>query len=91
MAAEVWNLQPTPPEALARLAKWLSNDDPPWAAYSALMAGRLIAIDKNPGFRPISLGEVLRRLIARVYSMWPKEKRKKLAELISSVEDCKQA
>ena len=26
-----------------------------------------------------------------VYKVWPKEKRKKLAELISSTEDCKQA
>ena len=51
--------------AIARLAKWLSNDNPPWAAYRALMAGRLIALDKNPGVRPIAIGEVLRRLIAK--------------------------
>ena len=51
--------------AIARLAKWLSNDNPPWTAYRALMAGRLIALDKNPGVRPIAIGEVLRRLIAK--------------------------
>ena len=50
---------------LARLAKWLSNDSPPWAAYRALMAGHLIALDKNPGIRPIGIGEVLRRLLAK--------------------------
>ena len=26
-----------------------------------------------------------------VYTVWPKEKRRKLAELINSAEDCKQA
>ena len=48
--------------AIARLAKWLSNDKP---AYRVLMAGSLIALDKNPGVRPIAIGEVLRRLIAK--------------------------
>ena len=51
--------------AIARLAKWLSNDNPPWAAYRALMAGRLIALDKSPGVRPIARGAVVRRLIAK--------------------------
>ena len=49
------DLQPTPPGAIARLAKWLSNDNPPSAAYSALMAGRLIALEKNPGIRHIAM------------------------------------
>ena len=50
---------------MARLAKWLSNDNPPWAAYHALMAGRLIALEKNPRVRPIAIGEVWRQLIAK--------------------------
>ena len=47
--------------ATARLAKWLSNGKPPWDTYSALMAGRLIALDKNQGVRQIAIGEVLRQ------------------------------
>ena len=41
--------------AIARLAKWLSHDNPAWAVYRALMAGRLIAIDKSPEVRPLPL------------------------------------
>ena len=44
---------------------WLSNDNPPWAAYRALMVGRLIAQDKSPGVPPIAIEAVLQRLIAK--------------------------
>ena len=36
---------------------WLSNGSPPWEAYRALMSGRLIALDKKPGVRPVGVGE----------------------------------
>jgi hypothetical protein len=52
-------------EALASLASWMANDLPPWAAIRALMAGRLLAIDKSPGIRPIGIGETWRRAIAK--------------------------
>ena len=45
--------------AIARLAKWLSNDNPPWAAYRAWMADRLKAFDENQGVHHITIGEVL--------------------------------
>ncbi len=52
-------------EELARFAEWLSNDSPPWAAYRAFMSCRLIALDKDPGVRPVGIGEVYRRLWAK--------------------------
>ena len=42
--------------------EWLGNGRPPWAAYRALMSGRLIAPDKQPGIRPVGVGETWRRL-----------------------------
>ena len=45
--------------------KWMGNGRPPWAAYRALMSGRLIALDKHPGIRPIGVGEIWRRLMAK--------------------------
>jgi hypothetical protein len=52
-------------QATAELVDWLANDFPPWAAYRALMAGRLVALDKCPGVRPIGIGETWRRLAAK--------------------------
>ena len=34
----------------------------PRAAYHALMSGRLIALEKQPGVRPVGVGETWRRL-----------------------------
>eukprot|EP00957_Ditylum_brightwellii_P203185 15333566-Ditylum_brightwellii.AAC.2 len=39
-------------EAVAKLMRWLANTQPAWAAYWALVAGRLIALDKCPDVRP---------------------------------------
>ena len=51
---------------LAKLCEWLANEHPPWAAYRALMACRLVALDKLPGTRPVGIGEILRRLMAKI-------------------------
>ena len=36
--------------------EWLGNGGPPWAAYRALVSGQLIALDKQPGIRPVRVG-----------------------------------
>ena len=38
---------------------------PPWAAYRALMSGRMIALDKQPWIRPVVVGETWRQLMAK--------------------------
>jgi hypothetical protein len=43
----------------------MANESPPWADIRALMAGRLLAIDKFPGIRPIEIGETWWRAISK--------------------------
>ena len=38
---------------VSRLADWMSKSSPPWSAYRALMACRLVALDKRPGVGPV--------------------------------------
>ena len=52
-------------EAVAHFTRWLANCTPPWAAYRAIMANRLVALDKCPGVRPVGIGEIWRRLFAK--------------------------
>ena len=46
--------------------EWMVNGRPPWAAYRALMSGRLIAMDKQPGIRPVRVGETWSRLMEKI-------------------------
>ena len=50
---------------LAKWTEWLANGSPPWAVYWALMMCRLVALDKQPGTRPVGIGEIWRRLMAK--------------------------
>ena len=50
---------------MANMARWIANEHSPWAAYRALMACRLVALDKEPGTRPVGIGEIYCRLMAK--------------------------
>jgi hypothetical protein len=52
-------------DALADICTMMANSSPSWAAYRALMACRLVALDKCPGVRPVGIGEIYRRLFAK--------------------------
>ena len=45
--------------------EWISNEAPPWAAYRTTMGCRLVALDKQPGVRPLGIGEIWRRVMAK--------------------------
>ena len=51
---------------VSSLVDWKANSSPPWAAYRALMACHLVALDKRPGVRPVGIGETLRRALAKI-------------------------
>ena len=52
-------------DAVAGLACHLANTVVKWEDVCALMANRLIALDKCPGIRPIGIGEALRRVLGK--------------------------
>ena len=56
-------------EAMAELARYLANNIVEWVDIRALMACRLIALDKCPGVRPIGIGEAPRRILGKVLAM----------------------
>jgi hypothetical protein len=52
-------------QEMANWVEWLSNGSPPWVAYRALMCQRLVVLDKQPGVRPVAIGEIWQRCIAK--------------------------
>ena len=52
-------------DEVATLATKMCNRTLPWSKVRVLVSGRLIALHKCPGVRPIGIGECLRRI------MWP--------------------
>ncbi|CAM9989991.1 unnamed protein product, partial [Heterosigma akashiwo] len=52
-------------EAVVDLATKMSNEVMEWSAISALLARRGLMLDKKPGLRPIGVGEVLQRILAK--------------------------
>ena len=45
--------------------KWIYNGIPPWVAFHAFISGRLIALEKQPGFFPVRVGETRRHIVAK--------------------------
>ena len=56
-------------EELVEWALWLANDTPPWASYRAMRQGRLVALDKQPGVRPLGIGEAWMRAVSKLVLM----------------------
>ena len=56
-------------EELVEWAEWLANTSPPWAAYRAMMSRRLAGLDKQPGVRPVGIGCIWLRYIAKLLLM----------------------
>ena len=48
---------------LGEWTEWLANGSPPYAAYRAMICGRELPSEKNPGVRPLNCGEIWMRLM----------------------------
>ena len=48
------------------LVGWLSNNSPPWVAYCEFMSGCLNTLEKQPGIRPVGIGETWRHIFANI-------------------------
>ena len=53
-------------EEMVGLADWLQNSNLLWAAIQAILACRLLGLDKEPETRPVGIGEIFRRLWAKI-------------------------
>ena len=53
-------------DSVAALTCHIANNMVNWLKICALMASRLIAVDKTTGVRPIGIGEVLHKILGKV-------------------------
>jgi hypothetical protein len=59
--------------AVAALCEVMANGIVEWKLIRALVANRLVALDKCPGVRPIGIGECLRRILGKVMAFITRE------------------
>ena len=50
---------------VADFTEWLGSGKPPWSTHFALLSGRLIILDKQPGVRPFRVEETWQRLMEK--------------------------
>ena len=70
-------------KTVAKIARRLATSVIPMGDLEAYNACRLIPLDKNPGVRPIGIGEVIRRIIGRSITECIKTDLNFLAQIIS--------
>ena len=56
-------------ETIAIMVRKMATSEIPFAHLSMFVASRLIPLDKNPGIRPIGVGEVLRRIAGKALTI----------------------
>ena len=59
-------------DSIARMCRRLCTEYVDPTSISAILSCRLIPLDKNPGVRPIGIGEVLRRIIGKTVTTFLK-------------------
>ena len=50
---------------VADFTEWLTNGRPSWAAYQAMMSSLMIALEKQPGVRPVGVGETWQQMMEK--------------------------
>ena len=68
-------------DSVASLTRRLSNTIVPWDDIRSLVASRLIALDKQPGVRPIGIGETLRRLLSKTVCIATRQDIEEMCEI----------